>query len=133
MASPNLQQHRLVIEKTGKPILMVGCLYLEEVSIAEQVSKGGIALPNVDPEKKFDKIELGLVRACSEQYRDMHGKVYEDGAIRNWPIPEGSLVGYKKHQAWKPPEEWDKIVVVNCFDLVACWKPGDFKIKEENS
>jgi co-chaperonin GroES (HSP10) len=123
---------RQIVKKSSPhPKLMAGMLCVEELSISEQKSRGGILLPDADPERKFDKLAFGLVKACAEQYRDFRGQIQQQGFVKNWPIPVGSLIVFKKAQAWLPPEGRDRSMVLNAHDVVWWNEPGTFELSEE--
>ena len=117
--------------KKARTKLMPGTVWVEEVPISEQRSKGGLIMVQHDPEKKFDRLCYGIVRGCAPQYKDLHGNVLPKGQVEDWPLLPGSLCCFKKHQVWLPPEDADRMVIVNGFDITQWWAPGDFETVEE--
>lgn len=129
----------LRLEKTlADGCVFSGCLHVQNVESPELVTPGGVVMPRVN--ESYDHLKLGLVMACGELYADHRGQLLEPKAVayRNgrmgidpWPIPVGSLVMFKKGQAWEAPEDRDRCTYVSTSGLVKVWLPGQFKLKKE--
>lgn len=104
-------------------LIFPGKIIVVDIPKGNQMSAGGIELPNVGGNKNH---KFGEVIACG-LYRDFHGRALFNTRLTSdipWPIPQGTLLEHEMNSGTETPAGGKFQIAINTHFIIRGWLPG---------